>query len=33
VLAEIDQIAQATFGSITVATMLGMVERAARRSP
>jgi Rrf2 family protein len=33
VLAEIDQIAQATFGSITVATMLGMVERAATRSP
>ena len=33
VLAEIDQIAQATFGSITVATMLGMVERAARRVP
>ncbi len=33
VLAEIDQIAQATFGSITVATMLGMVERAAKRAP
>jgi len=33
VLAEIDQIAQATFGSITVATMLGMVERAAARAP
>ena len=33
VLAEIDQIAQATFGSITVATMLGMVERAARQAP
>lgn len=31
VLAEIDQIAQATLGSITVATMLGMVEREARR--
>ena len=33
VLAEIDQIAQATFGSITVATMLGMVDRAARPVP
>ena len=33
VLAEIDQIAQATLGSITVATMLGMVERAGRRPP
>lgn len=33
VLAEIDQIAQATFGSITVATMLGMVERVAKRRP
>lgn len=33
VLAEIDQIAQATFGSITVATMLGMVDRAARPLP
>jgi Rrf2 family protein len=31
VLAEIDQIAQATFGSITVATMLGMVDRATGR--
>ena len=30
VLAEIDQIAKATFGSITLATMLGMVERAAK---
>ncbi len=29
VLAEIDQTALATFGSITVATMLKMVERAA----
>jgi Rrf2 family protein len=33
VLAEIDQIAQATFGSITVATMLGMVDRAAGETP
>ncbi|MBK7275012.1 MAG: Rrf2 family transcriptional regulator [Betaproteobacteria bacterium] len=33
VLAEIDQIAQATFGSITVATMLGMVDRAATPAP
>ena len=33
VLAEIDQIAQATFGSITVATMLGIVERAAQPAP
>jgi len=33
VLSEIDQIAQATLGSITVATMLGMVERAGRRAP
>jgi Rrf2 family protein len=33
VLAEIDQIAQATLGSITVATMLNMVERAGRRQP
>lgn len=31
VLTEIDQIAQATFGSITIATMLKMVERAAVR--
>lgn len=30
VLSEIDQTARATFGSITVATLLGMVERAAR---
>lgn len=29
VLSEIDQIAQATFGSVTIATMLKMVERAA----
>lgn len=29
VLSEIDQIAVATFGSITVATMLKMVQRAA----
>ena len=33
VLSEIDQIAQATFGSITIATMLKMVERAAARAP
>ncbi len=33
VLAEIDQIALATFGSITVATMLAMVDRAARQGP
>jgi len=31
VLGEIDQIARATFGSITVATMLRMIERGARR--
>ena len=30
VLAEIDQTTLATFGSITVATMLGMIERAER---
>lgn len=30
VLAEIDQISQATFGSVTIATMLKMVARAAR---
>jgi Rrf2 family protein len=33
VLWEIDETAVATFGSITVATMLAMVERARRRSP
>ena len=32
VLAEVDQTILATFGSITVATMLGMVERAAPRA-
>lgn len=32
VLAEVDQIARATLGSITVATMLGMVDRESRRS-
>ena len=32
VLSEIDQMAQATLGSITVATMLGMMDRAARRA-
>lgn len=30
VLSEIDQTARATFGSITVATLLGMIERAGR---
>ena len=30
VLAEVDQTTLATFGSITVATMLGMIERAER---
>ncbi len=30
VLAEIDQTARATLGSITIATMLRMIERAAR---
>jgi Rrf2 family protein len=33
VLAEIDEIARATFGSITLATMLKLVGRHARRSP
>jgi len=32
VLAEVDQIAQATLGSITVSTMLGMVDRESKRS-
>jgi Rrf2 family protein len=32
VLGEIDQIARATFGSVTVATMLAMIERQRRGS-
>ena len=33
VLAEIDQTAKAVFGSITIATMLGIVERERRARP
>ena len=33
VLAEIDEIARATFGSITVATMLKMIDKAGREPP
>ena len=30
---EVDEIAKATFGSITLSTMLGIIERQRRRSP
>ena len=33
VLSEIDEIARATFGSITVATMLKMIDKAGREPP